>query len=589
MEKLRLLSVVVFAFLSAKAIAQNTFVNTGALVYVGGTSVVHVNGTFTNTGTTATFENNGEVNVDDNSSTANSGKFVIDNSSVVSGDGDYLVEGDWVNNAIFIPQISYVNLDGADQLINGTVSTTFNDLELTGSGIKKQTLDATVINTLALNDRELATDTNTMFVTNPAVNAVTNDQTFGAEGFVSSLGNGALSRETNSTGTYLFPTGSSQGTQRYRAIEITPNSSAANTFALRFVNYDPTLETWDVTSFDSSICLVDSLFCHKIDQTAGSDAADITMYFEPANDGQYDALVQWGAPVTGRWNNMGPVTSSNGLYDALVSLGWSDFSKVPFALAVMTPPAPLITGTDALCSDTEGLVYTAFGTDSTSTYVWNVPPSVIIISGDSTDQIIVDWGDSSGTVTVSEIINGCKSYVSSAYLVNTYAMVVAGFDTANGGYFGDVVSFLDTSINAAIWNWYFGDEGTSYEQHPTHAYAEPGTYEVMLIVEDQYGCLDTVYGMVEVPEDIIIPNIFTPNSDGMNDYFFFPVIGVGEFEFVLYNRWGMELFRTVAPKIEWDGKNAAGRDVPDGTYYYTLKALSPGNDYGHESYLTLMR
>ena len=67
-----------------------------------------------------------------------------------------------------------------------------------------------------------------------------------------------------------------------------------------------------------------------------------------------------------------------------------------------------------------------------------------------------------------------------------------------------------------------------------------------------------------------LPNIFTPNDDGINDLFV-PVESyfVEKVDMKIYNRWGMLVFSTDDPQIKWDGRNAENkRRVSSGVYYY---------------------
>ena len=68
-----------------------------------------------------------------------------------------------------------------------------------------------------------------------------------------------------------------------------------------------------------------------------------------------------------------------------------------------------------------------------------------------------------------------------------------------------------------------------------------------------------------------IPNAFSPNGDGINDFFKFPSCIQGEIVFCVWNRWGIEVYRNEHYSNDWDGKYKDA-PLPDGTYYYTLKA-----------------
>lgn len=70
--------------------------------------------------------------------------------------------------------------------------------------------------------------------------------------------------------------------------------------------------------------------------------------------------------------------------------------------------------------------------------------------------------------------------------------------------------------------------------------------------------------------DYTLPNVFTPGGDLINDLF-----GPGTYKYIesvdvkIYNRWGVKLFETTDPAVNWDGTySATGAEVPDGVYYY---------------------
>jgi gliding motility-associated-like protein len=69
-----------------------------------------------------------------------------------------------------------------------------------------------------------------------------------------------------------------------------------------------------------------------------------------------------------------------------------------------------------------------------------------------------------------------------------------------------------------------------------------------------------------------LPNTFTPNGDGQNDLFrpFQPSIVrfISSVNFRVFNRWGQEVFTTTDPQLNWNGKNNAGVEMPEGVYFY---------------------
>ncbi|MBL0309540.1 MAG: gliding motility-associated C-terminal domain-containing protein [Bacteroidetes bacterium] len=69
----------------------------------------------------------------------------------------------------------------------------------------------------------------------------------------------------------------------------------------------------------------------------------------------------------------------------------------------------------------------------------------------------------------------------------------------------------------------------------------------------------------------ILPNTFTPNGDGNNDWFrpFKPYRFVSKIEMKIYNRWGEKVFETTDPEINWDGRDQkTGKELSEGVYLY---------------------
>lgn len=74
-----------------------------------------------------------------------------------------------------------------------------------------------------------------------------------------------------------------------------------------------------------------------------------------------------------------------------------------------------------------------------------------------------------------------------------------------------------------------------------------------------------------------VPNIFTPNGDGVNDYLVLESTQGKELTFMVFNRTGSLVYKCMAHRIEWDGCTEHGRKLADGVYYYVL--IDPGEEY----------
>lgn len=68
-----------------------------------------------------------------------------------------------------------------------------------------------------------------------------------------------------------------------------------------------------------------------------------------------------------------------------------------------------------------------------------------------------------------------------------------------------------------------------------------------------------------------VPNVFTPNGDGTNDYFEVTTDGSTVYEFAVYTRTGVRIFYSKSPRIFWDGNSLDGAELKDGIYYYVIE------------------
>ena len=105
-----------------------------------------------------------------------------------------------------------------------------------------------------------------------------------------------------------------------------------------------------------------------------------------------------------------------------------------------------------------------------------------------------------------------------------------------------------------------------------YQFMDTGTFTVSAIVENELNCRDTTSQLVNVFDvfEFIIPNVFTPNQDGINETFKIQACGVYDYEIEIYNRYGQSVFRSNNLNINWDGR-VDGRTANSGIYYYTIK------------------
>ncbi|MCK5782795.1 MAG: gliding motility-associated C-terminal domain-containing protein [Flavobacteriales bacterium] len=143
------------------------------------------------------------------------------------------------------------------------------------------------------------------------------------------------------------------------------------------------------------------------------------------------------------------------------------------------------------------------------------------------------------------------------------------------------VNIVDESIGAITWFYDFGDGYTSTLSNTIHSFNGIGEYLVMQVVTDNFGCSDTAWQTLIVNENFtfFIPNAFSPNGDGKNDYFHPYGVGIdaNTWSMRIYDRWGHTVFYTTDINQSWDGDYDGDVDETSQgvySYYITFKTIS---------------
>lgn len=164
---------------------------------------------------------------------------------------------------------------------------------------------------------------------------------------------------------------------------------------------------------------------------------------------------------------------------------------------------------------------------------------------------------------------GCEKTITYNNMIRIYPLPRAEFAATP-----EVVSVLNAQVEFTNYTeggftyfWDFGDGNSSIwtPDMQIHTYTEVGQYDITLIAKNQYECRDTAYKSVRVHDEysFYAPDAFTPNGDGLNDFFY--VIGHGidktQFYLVIYDRYGIKVFETRTfdeenpYRMAWDGSH----------------------------------
>lgn len=159
---------------------------------------------------------------------------------------------------------------------------------------------------------------------------------------------------------------------------------------------------------------------------------------------------------------------------------------------------------------------------------------------------------------------------------------------------GDSIQLGAFSNNAISYDW-TSDSSLSCDTCNYTMFAGVQSETVTVSVTDANGCVATEDITIEVFDNCIdgfytIPNVFTPNGDGINDVFEpLSLISTPVEKFALYDRWGNQVFQTNDPDESWDGR-FNGQPLNGGVFVYTLEVMCPDGNAGyHSGNVTLMR
>ncbi len=262
----------------------------------------------------------------------------------------------------------------------------------------------------------------------------------------------------------------------------------------------------------------------------------------------------------------------------------SDQDPIHIFTAPGTYPVTLIATSSEGCTDT--LVQNVVVNPTPDATITSAGQSGSVCSGDS---VVLDaptgagysyvWstGDTTQSITVFTSGTYGVTITSSALCDGVGEIEVGVFSSAS------VTISQDTTISLGFSTTLEATGGIAYEWSPVGSLDNPfsatpvaspltnTTYTVTVTVST--GCETTREVTVTVDEDfrVDVPNLFTPNGDGINDYFIISNIFTYDAEVFIFNRWGTELYSSTAYQNDWDGTNNSGDQLTDGTYYYVVK------------------
>jgi len=219
-------------------------------------------------------------------------------------------------------------------------------------------------------------------------------------------------------------------------------------------------------------------------------------------------------------------------------------------LPLVNISAPVKEGCSPLCIEMQAVT-----ANSIILYSWMINGVNLSVSNSILKYCFTVGGKYSVNLIATDN-NGCKN-VQSPVTINVFPKPTAEF-TFKGNLTTEEPEVIFTDLsqsNIISWAWYFNDGLTANIKNPVHVYEKSSVYNIVLIVENTYGCSDTTNRLVKIEEvpSLFIPNSFTPNSDGLNDTFHAKGLGIKDFKMLIFDRWGEKIFEADNIFKGWDG------------------------------------
>jgi gliding motility-associated-like protein len=135
------------------------------------------------------------------------------------------------------------------------------------------------------------------------------------------------------------------------------------------------------------------------------------------------------------------------------------------------------------------------------------------------------------------------------------------------------VSFFDGSLGPDIvnWSWDLGNGALTNEVNAGFTYVSPGSYPITLKVTNIVGCEAVMTEMLDIEKGfrVTVPSAFTPNLDGLNDYFRPTLENIISLHLIVYNKYGSVVYETRDLDGEWDGSLDLV-PLPQDSYLYEI-------------------
>ncbi|PKP51774.1 MAG: hypothetical protein CVT95_00075 [Bacteroidetes bacterium HGW-Bacteroidetes-12] len=273
------------------------------------------------------------------------------------------------------------------------------------------------------------------------------------------------------------------------------------------------------------------------------------------------------------------------------------------SVTVYSTPPPVATSLLVPASDfcvNIGVLFNASFSQNATVFNWIISQNTNVIFTDTAAQTSFTF-TSAGQYTYMLIAsNGCESdTLIENITVQPIPVANATFSSLIDLCAGVPILFDATnSLNSAGFLWTFNEGNPSITNSSTNpinvTFGDTGTHNFTLEAINICG-RDTFEGSISIDSCLFItpsftiPNVFSPNNDGNNDFFFVESFELDALDMKIYNRWGEKIFEANEINAAWDGKTTSGNESSEGTYFYIITITISGKKEVYKGTLSLLR
>jgi gliding motility-associated-like protein len=309
------------------------------------------------------------------------------------------------------------------------------------------------------------------------------------------------------------------------------------------------------------------------------------------NSFSFEAQGQYEANATFLWEFFGPASVATSTQQNPTNISWTEPGIWPVYLTI----------TDPHCEDHDTILVTVYALLSVDFTVNNQdacePADLVFqnLSQYSPGALFYwDFGDGTHSTLANpthnytepgiydlslqvENIVGCTDTVLTEYpaFIRIRPRPNAGIDAdpLEASILSPQITFSDLSTEYSGTWLDPGNGDIQDDPNTTYTYADSGWYRAEVIAVNEQGCYDTAFIKVRINPifTCYIPNAFSPDGDGINETFSPKGEGFKSYHFVIFDRWGDEIFQTFSYDDVWDGRANKGRRIAaTGVYNYKL-------------------